>query len=286
MQNAKEVKRRIKSVNNTKQITRTMEMVATSKLKKATDRVRAAEPYSDALSSIVKSLYAPEFAELFPVLRQPETVEKVAVVLVTANRGLCGGFNANLIRETRLLMESLREKGLDPELHSVGKKGMVYFRFRKVPLASTNNEVGDIPTGEDAEAIITPLRERFEAGELDQVLMVSAEFRSALSTPPRVMELLPIRPPEGAPPADSYLLSPSSSVILTRLLPSYLRNTVYKALVENAAAEQGARRTAMKNATDNAGEMLETLTRNYNRARQAQITQEISEIVGGAEGLS
>ena len=286
MQSAKEVRRRIKSVDNTKQITKTMEMVATSKLNRATDRVRAAEPYGDALGVVVKSLYAPEFAEKFPMLRQPEEVRNVAIVLVTANRGLCGGFNANLIREARILKESLEGKGIQPELHSVGKKGMVYFRFRKVELASINNDVGDVPTVEDAERIIGHLRERFEAGELDQVLLVSAEFRSALSTPPRVMEILPIRPPEGAVPADSYILSPGADVILTRLLPAYLRNTVYKALVENTAAEQGARRTAMKNATDNAGEMLETLTRNYNRARQAQITQEISEIVGGAEGLS
>ena len=286
MQNAKEVKRRIKSVENTRQITKTMEMVATSKLKRATDRVRSAEPYSDALGVVVKSLYAPEFAERFPMLRQPEEVRKVAIVLMTANRGLCGGFNANLIREARLLRESLQENGTEVEIHSVGRKGMVYFQFRKVELASRYNEVGDAPSVEDAENIIGHLRERFESGELDQVLLVSAEYRSALSTPPRVLEVLPIRPPEGAVSADSYILSPGADIILTRLLPAYLRNTVYKALVENAAAEQGARRTAMKNATDNAGEMLETLTRNYNRARQAQITQEISEIVGGAEGLS
>ena len=286
MQSAKEVRRRIKSVDNTKQITKTMEMVATSKLKRATDLVRAAQPYSEALGAVVKSLYAPEFAERFPVLRQPEEIRKVAIVLVTANRGLCGGFNANLIREARMLRDSLQKEGIEPELHSVGRKGMVYFQFRKVELASKNNDVGDVPTGDDAEAVIGHLRERFEAGDLDQVLLVSAEFRSALSTPPRVMEILPIRPPEGALSADSFILSPGAEVILTRLLPAYLRNLVYKALVENTAAEQGARRTAMKSATDNAGEMLETLTRNYNRARQAQITQEISEIVGGAEGLS
>jgi len=287
VQSTKEVKRRIKSVENTKQITKTMEMVATSKLKKATDRVRAAEPYSEALAEVVRSLYSPEFVERFPLLRQPEEARRVAIVLVTANRGLCGAFNANLIREARLLRESLLERGLEPELHSVGRKGMAFFRFRKVPLASTNNDVGDVPTGEDAEIIVDPLRKRFEVGELDQVLVVSAEFRSALSTPPRVTELLPVRPPEGASfGADSYILSPGAEVMLTRLLPAYLRNSVYKALVESAAAEQGARRTAMKSATDNAGEMLETLVRNYNRARQAQITQEIAEIVGGAEGLA
>ena len=286
MQSAKEVRRRIKSVDNTKQITKTMEMVATSKLKRATDLVRAARPYSEALGVVVKSLYAPEFAERFPVLRQPDETRNVAIVIVTANRGLCGGFNANLIREARLLRESLQAQGIEPEIHSVGRKGMVYFQFRKVELATRYNDVGDTPTVEDAEKIIDHLRERFESGELDQVLVVSAEYRSALSTPPRVMELLPIRPPEGSVSADSYILSPGADVILTRLLPTYIRNTIYKALVENAAAEHGARRTAMKSATDNAGEMLETLTRNYNRARQAQITQEISEIVGGAEGLS
>lgn len=286
MQSAKEVKRRIKSVENTRQITKTMEMVATSKLKKATDRVRAAQPYSDALGTIVRSLYAPEFAEAFPLLRQPEEIRNVALLVVTANRGLCGGFNANLIREARARRDDLMGRGLEPELHAVGKKGIVFFRFRKIPLALQKTDVGDAPTLEDAEDIIAPLRKRFEAGELDQVLLVSAEFRSALSTPPRVMEILPIRPPAGAPPADSYILSPGSRVILNRLLPAYLRNTLYKALVESAAAEQGARRTAMKNATDNAGDMLETLTRNYNRARQGQITQEISEIVGGAEGLA
>ncbi len=286
MPSAKEVKRRIKSVENTRQITKTMEMVATSKLKRATDRVRAAQPYSDALGTIVRSLYAPEYAEEFPILRQPTEVRRVAILLLTANRGLCGGFNSNLIREARLLRQDLLKKGFETELHAVGKKGIVFFRFRKVPLALAMTEVGDVPTVEHAETIVEPFRARFETGELDRVLLVSAEFRSALSTPPRVTELLPIRPPSGAPPADSYLLSPGSRIILSRLLPVYLRNTVYKALVENAASEQGARRTAMKNATDNAGEMLETLTRNYNRARQAQITQEIAEIVGGAEGLS
>ncbi len=285
MQNAKDVKRRIKSVENTRQITKTMEMVATSKLKKATDRVRAAKPYSDALSVVVRSLYAPEFAERFPMLRQPEKVTNTAIILMTANRGLCGGFNANLIREARVLRETLREEGLDTELHCVGRKGIAFFRFRGVELASQNTDVGDIPTVADAETIIAPLLERFETGELDQVLLVSAEFRSALSTPPGVTEILPIRPPAGAVSADSSILSPGAEVILTRLLPAYVRNTVYKALVENTAAEHGARRAAMKNATENAGDMLETLTRNYNRARQAQITQEISEIVGGAEGM-
>lgn len=286
MQSTKEVKRRIRSVENTRQITRTMEMVATSKLKRATDRVRAAEPYGDALGTIVRSLYLRKLAEAFPLLHQPEEIRRVAVLVVTANRGLCGGFNAGIIREARLLREDLLEKGLEPELHVVGKKGIAFFSFREIPLALQKADLGDAPTVEDAEDLIRPFLDRFEARELDQLLLVSAEFRSALSTPPRVFEVLPVRPPKKVQPADHYILSPGLHVLVNRLLPAYLRNIVYRALVENAAAEQGARRTAMKSATDNAGDMLETLTRNYNRARQGQITQQISEIVGGAEGLA
>lgn len=286
MQSTKEVKRRIRSVENTRQITRTMEMVATSKLKRATDRVRAAEPYGDALGAIVRSLYLRKLAEAFPLLHQPEEIRRVAVLVVTANRGLCGGFNAGIIREARLLREDLLEKGQEPELHVVGKKGIAFFSFREIPLALQKVDLGDAPTVEDAEDIIRPFLDRFEARELDQMLLVSAEFRSALSTPPRVFEVLPVRPPKKVQPADHYILSPGLHVLVNRLLPAYLRNIVYRALVENAAAEQGARRTAMKSATDNAGDMLETLTRNYNRARQGQITQQISEIVGGAEGLA
>lgn len=282
---AREVKRRIRSVENTRQITRTMEMVATSKLKKATDRVYAARPYAEALGGIVRSLYAPELTERYPLLRQPEFARKAAVVVMTANRGLAGAFNANIVKEGRLLLEQLRGRGTEVELHAVGKKGIAFFRFRGEVLHSARMDIGDHPSPEDAESVVAELRDRFAAGDLDAVYLVGSEFRSAMSTPPGVRELLPIRPQEGAATSDRFILSPSGDLILSRLLPLYIRNSVYRALVENAAAEQSARRTAMKNATDNAGEMLETLKRSYNRARQAQITQEIAEIVGGASAL-
>lgn len=285
MAKAREVKRRIRSVDNTKQITRTMEMVAAAKLKKATDRVHAARPYSEALETIVRSLYAPELAERFTLLRQPETEGKAGILLLTANRGLCGAFNANLIREARLELERLEEARVETELHVSGKKGIAFFRFRGVAMASERTDVGDVPTVEDAESLIGPLRERFAAGALDAVYLVHSEFASALSTPPVVRKIFPIEPEEGAADAELFLLSPGGDRILKRLLPLYVRNRVYRALVENAAAEQGARRTAMKNATDNASEMLDELRRSYNRARQAQITQEIAEIVGGAAAL-
>lgn len=285
MAGAREVKRRIKSVENTRQITRTMELVATSKLKRATDRVYAARPYTAGLDGIVRSLYSPELAERFPILRQPEQVKRAAVLLLTANRGLAGGFNANLIREARHLLDDFRGKGIETELHIAGKKGIAFFKFRGEAMAMARTDVGDSPTVDDAESLMSELRVRFEDGQVDAVYLVSSEFRSAMSTPPRVKELLPIRPGAASVTADAFILSPEGDVILERMLPLYLRNTLYSALVENAAAEQGARRSAMKSATDNAGEMLENLTRTYNRARQAQITQEIAEIVGGSAAL-
>jgi F-type H+-transporting ATPase subunit gamma len=282
---ARDVKRRIKSVENTRQITRTMELVATSKLKRATDRVHAATPYAEALAEIVQGLYSPALAERYPILRRPDKLEKAAVLLMTANRGLAGGFNANLIREARGVMDELRGKGVETELHIAGKKGIAYFRFRGEPMETQRTDIGDHPTVEDAESLIGPIRERFESGQVDAVYLVSSKFRSAMSTPPHTRELLPIAGEAGGSAADTYILSPSADMILERILPAYVRNAVYTALVENAAGEQGARRTAMKSATDNAGDVLEHLTRSYNRARQGQITQEIAEIVGGSAAL-
>jgi len=282
---SREVKRRIKSVENTRQITRTMELVATSKLKKATDRVHAARPYAEALREVVAGLYSPELSQRYPILRRPETTRRAAVLLLTANRGLAGGFNANLIKQARALLEGLRGRGIDADLYVAGKKGIAYFRFRGEAMLTKRVDIGDHPTAEDAESLIAPIRESFEAGRVDAVHLVSSEFKSAMSTPPRARQLLPIEPVADAASADAFILSPSGGLILERILPAYIRNAVYTALVQNAAAEQGARRTAMKSATDNAGEVLEHLTRTYNRARQAQITQEIAEIVGGSAAL-
>lgn len=284
MAGSRDVKRRIKSVENTKQITRTMELVATSKLKRATDRVRAAKPYADALHEIVQGLYSPELTDKYPILRRPETTERAAILLCTANRGLAGGFNANLIKKARNLMEDLRGQGIGTELHIAGKKGIAYFRFRGEEMLTQRTDIGDHPTVDDAESLIGPIRDRFEGGQVDAVYLISSKFRSAMSTPPHTRDLLPIEA-EGEQSNADYILSPSGDMILDRILPAYIRNAVYIALVENAAAEQGARRTAMKSATDNAGDVLEHLTRTYNRARQGQITQEIAEIVGGSAAL-
>lgn len=286
MAKARELKGRIRSVQNTRKITRTMEMVSTSKLKRAQDRVEAARPYAERLAAVIGRLLTPELAARYPLLRQPETVRRAAVLLITSNRGLAGAFNANLIREARTLLQRLRAEGAEAELHASGKKGIQFFRFAGEQLHTAVTDVGDKPGAPDAERLIDGLTQRFVAGELDAVYVVYAKFNSALSTPPTVMNLLPVVPPEGGDTGDAdYILEPGADQILGRILPLYVRNSVYRALVETSAAEHGARRTAMKNATDNAGDLLEDLTRTYNRIRQAAITQEIAEIVGGAAAL-
>ena len=287
MAKARELKGRIRSVQNTRKITRTMEMVSTSKLKRAQDRVEAARPYAERLAGVLRRLLTPELAARYPLLRQPAQVRRAAVLLITSNRGLAGAFNANLIREARTLLQRLRDQGAEAELHVSGKKGIQFFRFAGEQLHTAVSDVSDRPMAEDAQRLVDGLTQRFVDGELDAVYVVYARFNSALSTPPTVMDLLPVVPPEGGETGREldYILEPGADEILGRILPLYVRNSVYRALVETSAAEHGARRTAMKNATDNASELLETLTRTYNRVRQAAITQEIAEIVGGAAAL-
>lgn len=289
MAQARELRRRIRSVQSTRQITRTMEMVSTSKLKRAQDRVVGARPYAAALAEVMAELYSPELARDFPLLRQPEggKIRRAGVLVITSNRGLCGAFNANLIREGRRRIAELEGLGAAVDLHLVGKKGVTFFRFTKRKAVTTRVDIGDRPTATHAAELVEPLMQQFAAGQLDAVDVVFAKFNSAVSTPPTTLRILPVAPPQASGRSDRpfFILQPSAAAILERLLPLYVRNQVYRALVETAAAEHGARRTAMKNATDAAGDMLDILRRTYNRARQAQITQEIAEIVGGAEAL-
>ena len=285
MAKGRELKGRIKSVENTKKITRTMELVATSKMKRAVDRVASARPYAAALAEVIGDLYSDELAAQFPLLRQPAQMRKVAHIILTSNRGLCGGFNANLVKEARTQLSALEGRGLQVELHVVGKKGIGYFRYVKRAMAVQRIDISDKPTAADASSLVDALMTRYISGELDAVFVTSSRFNSAISTPPQTTQVLPVKPPSGGALKRDYLLSPSAEAILTELLPAYVSNSVYRALVETVAAEQGARRTAMKNATDNATDMLSTLRRTYNRGRQAQITQEIAEIVGGAAAL-
>ena len=295
MAQPRELRRRIKSVENTRQITKTMEMVATSKMKRAQDRVVAARPYAAALAEIIAELHDPELVERFRLLRRSREgggrgIRRAVVVGITSNRGLCGGFNNNLIKKIRARVAALEQEGAEVELQMVGRKGVGYFRYVGRQMGAEYQDISDRPTMDDAKRVIDPLMERFEAGDLDAVEIVFAKSVSAIWTPPTAVRVLPVDVEtagdrqEGSAAAN-YILRPSAHEIVGAVLPLYVRNTMYRALVETAASEQGARRTAMKNATDNAGEMIDNLRRVYNRARQGQITQEISEIVGGAAAL-
>lgn len=288
MLKARDIKRRINSVQGTRKITHTMEMVAASKLRRAQDRVRAARPYAAKLTEVISGLLTRELAERYPILRQPEKVRRTALILLTSNRGFAGAFNSNLIRMARATLEAYSAEGIETEFHIVGRKGISHFRFRGTPIESARQDVSDKPSMEDARSLTDPLLAQFESGEIDAIEIVYAQFASALSTPPARMRVLPVESTssESGSRSLNYILEPSPDEILTYVLPLYVRNAVYRAMVESAASEQGARRTAMKNATDNADELVRTLTRNYNRARQGQITQELAEIVGGAEALA
>ena len=306
MAKAREIKRRIRSIDNTRQITKTMEMVAASKLKRAQDRVVAARPFDEFMRQVIMHVREGATDELadFPLLRSSEVGNRVGILVVTSNRGLAGAFNANLVKAARAHMKELRANGKEIELHVIGKKGAAMLRYLGDTPERTITELPDRPSYEDAGAVAEPLIEGFLAERLDAVYLVYSLFKSPVEQRPVVAQLLPLPErseiagdqsrEEKSQRADAegerryepvYEFLPSPREILTRLLPLFLRYGVYRAVSESAASEHGARRTAMKNATDNAKELIRTLTRSYNRARQAQITQEIAELVGGAESL-
>ena len=297
MAKAKELRNRIKSVKNTKKITRTMEMVAASKLKRALDQVQAAQPYFRKLQEILSELTKGADSAMtsqYPLLAQ-RPVKKVMVFLLTANRGLCGAYNSGLIRMARRTVDEQRAMGREVEFHIAGRKGLQFFRFRKYDIAGAYTDLPDRPGFADADKYAAIASEAFLSGRVDEVIVISAQFKSALSQPPTANSLLPINPAAatGSAAAASdkggyrhdFILEPSPDVILGKLLPMYVRYMFYRTFVEAVASEHSARRIAMKSATDNADEMITNLSRSFNRARQSAITQEISEIVGGAAAL-
>jgi F-type H+-transporting ATPase subunit gamma len=291
--NVKAIRKRIKSVTSTRKITKTMEMVATSKLKRAQDAVLSSGPYASLLLTVMDEVASRvQDRSAFPLLRTTDEPKRTLVFVVTANRGLCGGFNSNLIRKGRDAIRAEEAAGRTAVVYAAGKKGIAAFRFQEIPVERKFTDLADRPTYEDAERLAGALTGPFLAGEVDRVLVVFPDFRSLASQPPTVLQLCPVgeRKAESgtaaaAPAGAEFLFAPSPAAILDRLLPLYVRTTVYRVLVSAVASEQIARRTAMKLATDNAGEMVTSLTRSYNKARQAQITQEIAEIIGGAEAL-
>jgi F-type H+-transporting ATPase subunit gamma len=289
---SKAIRKRIKSVGSTKKITRTMEMVATSKLQRTQGKVLASRPYQAAMQTLVGALSsAVESLAVSALFEKREPVKRALVLLVTSSRGLCGGYNSNLVRKAREHVKALEESGIEVLLHVAGKKGIAAMKFAGVKVHDGRTDLTDRPTFAEAESLAAPLLKAFLDHEVDRVDVVFADFRSVGSQPPTAATLLPIgageegKDEKKSAHADEYLFEPDAGEIFKALGAVYTTNTVYRMLLSSVASEMLARRVAMKNASDNADDMERSLTRAYNKARQAGITQEIAEIVGGAAAL-
>lgn len=289
MAKTREIKRRIKSVESTKKITKTMEMVAGAKIKKAQARIEAARPYALKMMDVLFNVahFVPESGH--PLLAVHESIERTIIISITSNRGLCGAANTNVLRKTEALIESERERGLGVAVIAVGKKGADRLKYAGYPVERAYVDVSDQPTFAEAKEIAEELIELYTNCKVDRIHIVFNHFRSLGDQRSVEHLLLPIQQEsiseERAGASADYLFEPSAEEVLNRLLPTYIETLVYRALLESAASEQAARRMAMKAATDAASDMIDVLTRTYNRARQAAITQEIAEVVGGADAL-
>ena len=283
----RQIRRRIRSVQSTMKITRAMELIATSRIAKAQVRVAQSKPYTQKMADVIRNIAAASGGLRHPMLERRE-VRTVGVLVVTSDRGLAGGYNASVIRLAERAMAAHRADGLQTRLYAIGKKAQGYFRYRKYVLEQSFFGVTDTPGYGDARAIANVLLNDYEEGVIDSVEVFTTRFVSALTQNAGLWPLLPIEPPdmEAATTGSGYTFEPSPEEILTRLLPRYLEGTVFGILLEASASEHAARRRAMKAATENAEELTRLLTRQANQARQAEITTEISEIVGGAEALS
>jgi len=291
MATLRDIKKRIGSVHSTRQITRTMEMVATAKLKKAQTRIENARPYALAIAEVLGNVvrYVGEIKH--PLLEVREDQTRVCVISIVSDRGFAGAFNSNIIRMTERALAEYAEDGVEVELITAGKKILGYFRYRGVEPALALVGHSDSPSYTDARSIAQHVIKEYEAGAIDAVYVMFNRFKNIADQVPEMHQLLPVErtaldQAEAAVAARGlnleYLFEPTSEEVLTSMLPTYVEALIYRSMLESAAAEQGARRTAMKSATDNASDMITTLTRSYNRARQDAISTEIAEIVGGA----
>jgi F-type H+-transporting ATPase subunit gamma len=302
------VRRRISTVQSIAKITRAQELIASSRIVRAQQQMRAAEPYSRELTRAVEAVISRSANITHPFTEEPKNPTRAAVLILTSDQGFAGAYNANVLRESARLRQLLRDRGIEPVLYVAGRKGISWHRFRELDLAGSWSGFSAAPRYRDAQVISDTLLEAFNAGQsgdgqsgdgqsdtneggVDEIHLVSTQFVSMLTQRPAVRRLLPLEieetteeSPSG--PLPQYEFEPSPPEVLDALMPQYVASRIYYAMLEAAAAELASRRRAMKAATDNAGDLIEQLTREANNARQAEITQEISEIVGGANALA
>ncbi|HXQ76387.1 MAG TPA: ATP synthase F1 subunit gamma [Acidimicrobiales bacterium] len=283
------LRRRIRTVRSTQKITRAMELIAASQIVRAQGRIAGAAPYLNGIAAVLAEAAADAGSTAGRVLGVPEAPERVLVLAIVADRGLCGAYNANVLRPTERLVLPAGNAGIEYRLVTVGRKAQSFFRFRRIPVETSFSGFTDRPTFEDARAIAGAVTPSFLDESVDQVLVVSTRFLSAGTQVVETRQLLPLPEPEGAderPSTSGYTeFEPESPALLVELVPRYVEAAVFGALLEASASEHTARQRAMAAATDNADDLVKNLTRVMNRARQDAITTEIMEIVGGAEAL-
>ncbi|HEV8578269.1 MAG TPA: ATP synthase F1 subunit gamma [Thermoanaerobaculia bacterium] len=291
MANRRVLVKRRKSVRNIRKITRTMQLIATARFQAAYNRAVATRPYTEKLAELVADLSRAAGDVDHPLLKTHDEAPRSAVVVLTSDRGLAGGYNANVLRTALGHLEEQEGRGTAADVHMVGKKGIAYFRFLRRAVAEQTSGVGDKPRFEQVEPIANALMDRFMRGEIASAHVAYMKFLSAGQQRPVVVQLLPLKPEAGAAgeakakPVE-YEFSPEPRQLLDELLPATVRARLFQAFNDAAVSEQVARMVAMKAATDAAGDMIKALTREYNRARQTQITMELLDIVGGANALS
>ena len=290
------VRRRISTVQSIAKITRAQELIASSQIVRAQQQQRAAEPYARELTRAVEAVISRSTNVTHPFTTEPKNPTRAAVLILTSDQGFAGAYNSNVLREASRLRQALHERGVTPVLYVAGRKGIGWHRFRELELAGSWSGFSSTPRYRDAKAISDALLEAFNARQdgaddgIDEIHLVCTEFVSMLTQRPVVRRLLPLEITETDEPSPAgalpqYEFEPGPAEVLDALMPQYVASRIFYALLEAAAAELASRRRAMKAATDNANDLLETLTREANNARQAEITQEISEIVGGANAL-
>ncbi len=285
------IRRRVRSVQSTMKITRAMELIAASRIVKAQQRVAAAQPYTDKMNEVIRNVAAASGSASHALLDARE-VRTAGVLAVTSDRGLAGGYNSSILRMAEARLIEHKEAGVDTRVYAVGRKAQAYFRYRKYQIEQAFLGVTDTPGYGDARAISNVVMNDYAEGKVDSVEVFTTRYVSALTQTPRHWPLLPIEPPEVVEDAEStagpvgYTYEPDAESILGRLLPRYVEASAFGMLLDASASEHAARRRAMKAATENAEELVRILSRQANQARQAEITTEISEIVGGAEALT
>ena len=287
MAGGREIKTKIKSVQNTRKVTRALEMVSASKIRKAQDRMKASRPYARAMKQLIGHLAQANTDYRHPYLVQRADVKRVGYVVVSSDRGLAGGLNNNMFRKLLVEFRALQEQGIEVDVVTIGQKASVFFRRIKVGMLASVTHLGDAPKLEQLIGVIKVMLDAHTEGRIDRVFVVYNHFVNTMSQKATFDQLLPLPPAETqmAKHEWDYIYEPDAESVLEHVLTRYIESLVYQAVMENVASEHAARMVAMKAASDNASKLIDTLNLVYNKARQAAITQEISEIVGGAAAV-